>query len=498
MKKIVLLPLDERPCNAAFPGKLFAGEALQIITPPCLGSKKTPADYEALRSFLETACRDADGLVLSLDMLLYGGLLPSRLHNLPREVLRARLDWLRELKRRNPGLTVYGFQCIMRCPAYSSDDEEPDYYGQYGRQIHLCGSLSHRAQLGLCSREEAEAMEAAIPASALEDYRSRRALNLSMNKAALELVSQGILDFLVIPQDDSAPYGYTALDQQEVRSAIAAARLQTKVLMYPGADEVGLTLIARMLLKDREERPRVSLRYAAHNAPNVIPAYEDRTLGETVKAHLLAAGCRLWDNAETADFILALSCPGGKMEEAAAQPVRNAAYCVERSLTEFVWELADWVKAGKRVVLCDNAYANGADLELLDQLDQLGILGRFSGYAGWNTSSNSMGTAIAQGVYSLLCGTTPQLMDFLALRYTEDAGYCAWVRSSITQNLLPGLGMDYFDIKDRQGPVSREAHKLLQQFIAQRLPGIAAHIVIDDVAMPWRRMFEADISARWI
>ena len=34
MKKIVYLPLDERPCNAAFVPGLFDGGELRIVTPP--------------------------------------------------------------------------------------------------------------------------------------------------------------------------------------------------------------------------------------------------------------------------------------------------------------------------------------------------------------------------------------------------------------------------------------------------------------------------------
>lgn len=44
MKKIVLLPLDERPCNYNFPYKLFHNKDLRIIKPDKLGDKKIPAN----------------------------------------------------------------------------------------------------------------------------------------------------------------------------------------------------------------------------------------------------------------------------------------------------------------------------------------------------------------------------------------------------------------------------------------------------------------------
>ena len=39
-KKIVLVPLDERPCNMLFPERLFRNEHLHIVRPSALGKKK--------------------------------------------------------------------------------------------------------------------------------------------------------------------------------------------------------------------------------------------------------------------------------------------------------------------------------------------------------------------------------------------------------------------------------------------------------------------------
>ena len=82
MKNIILLPLDERPCNFDFPPKIFNGEKYTIIRPEHLGQKKTPASYEFIRDFLLANIEKADAAVISIDTLLYGGLIPSRLHHL--------------------------------------------------------------------------------------------------------------------------------------------------------------------------------------------------------------------------------------------------------------------------------------------------------------------------------------------------------------------------------------------------------------------------------
>ena len=56
MKKIVLLPLDERPCNYDFVYKLFQSDELQIVRPKQLGDNKTPADAAQVKEFLLQEC----------------------------------------------------------------------------------------------------------------------------------------------------------------------------------------------------------------------------------------------------------------------------------------------------------------------------------------------------------------------------------------------------------------------------------------------------------
>ena len=68
-----------------------------------------------------------------------------------------------------------------------------------------------------------------------------------MNVETLQMARDGLIDALVIPQDDSSKYGYAAIDQKEIREKISEYNMEDKVLMYPGADEVELTLLARML-----------------------------------------------------------------------------------------------------------------------------------------------------------------------------------------------------------------------------------------------------------
>lgn len=497
MKKIVYLPLDERPCNALFVPKLFNGDNLQIVIPPKMGYKKNPTEWVDIKAFLTRECADADGLVLSMDMLLYGGLIPSRLHYLRNEEVEDRVALIAELKKANEKLLIYAFQCIMRCPRYSSSDEEPDYYEDCGAEIHQIGNIRHRSSLGLCDEKELEPLYEKVPQEHLRDYLDRRAFNMQFNLKALELLRDEVIDFLIIPQDDSAPYGFTAMDQHIVRKRIAELRLGARVLVYPGADELGLTLTSRMALHFAGKRPKVYVKYAASTAPSVIPLYEDRPLGESIKYQLTAAGCRIATSLSEADIVMPVSCPGSTMREAAAQPVTDPNYAVERTLVEFILFMQDCLEDGKIVTLCDNAYANGGDLELLAMLDQSKMLDKLDGYAGWNTSANTMGTTIAEGVHALLEGKTERHMDFMAHRYVEDMGYCGLVREKMNKDILPQYGLNYFDAGDQRGLVSGLVKGELEAFVKEYMPSIAEHVEITDTWMPWKRMFEVGLDVKW-
>ncbi|SHO43062.1 DUF4127 family protein [Anaerocolumna xylanovorans] len=493
-KKIVLLPLDERPCNYSFPYRLFEHEDIDIVRPENLGHKKEPADVLTVAEFLKKECKDADGLVLSVDMLLYGGLVPSRIHDRELEKLKEQAAVIKSLKKENPKLIIYAFQVIMRCPDYSSDDEEPDYYEQYGKMIHLAGEIVHKSRLGLCDGGELDHILSRIDCDKLNDYVARRERNRELNYTLINYVGQGYVDALVIPQDDSAPYGYAAIDQEEVRARIDSEGLSDRILMYPGADEVALTLMARMINTIKEKKPKVYVKYASEGSKAVIPIYEGNTLENTIKYHILSAGCQLTDSYENSDIILAITAPAYKIEEATEQPCLAKGYCADRNLPELIDFIRNRVAEGKIVTIGDNAYGNGGELLLIRLLNQNRLLDRIAGYAGWNTSANTLGTSIAEGVDYYHYGSTKKHMDFLVERYIEDAGYCSVVRKNVTED-LESYGMNYFDVKEQQGEISKRVKKELEQFMQEYMPSISPDILLKSVWMPWSRMFEVGIEA---
>lgn len=154
----------------------------------------------------------------------------------------------------------------MRNPRYSSSEQEPDYYEQWGREIHRFGFIGHKKELGIASEEECaeyDGIVSRLPQEYLADYLSRREKNIEIDKLSVDLTAQGVIDFLIVPQDDSSPYGFTAKDQQIIRRHIREKKVQLRAYMYPDSDGVQGTLLARMANMLTQKRPLVYVKYAS-------------------------------------------------------------------------------------------------------------------------------------------------------------------------------------------------------------------------------------------
>ncbi|RHM60336.1 MULTISPECIES: DUF4127 family protein [Coprobacillaceae] len=489
--KVLYLPLDERPCNYIYPQMIaLSNKEIQLNIPnlDILPKKKTPAIFENIEQFLLENVLDQDALVISLDMLLYGGLIPSRLHQLDVDHLKTRLEILKKLKQLKPDLKIYAFECIMRCPQYNSSEEEPDYYEEYGYALFKKKYLQNKQErMSLDGKEEQEFNTLEIPQDILDDYELRRQTNCQMNQLTLEYLKDGILDFLVIPQDDSSPFGYTAIDQKKILEKIKEDHLEFKTMVYPGADEVGLSLMTRAYNEYCQRTPKIYPFYASVLGPSIVPLYEDRPMLESLKSHILVTGARLTHDANQADMILAVNCPGKVMQESFDKN-KDVSYSSYRNLMNFVLQIQSFIQEDKDVALVDSAYANGGDLELIHYLDELDLLDSLKGYAGWNTNCNSTGTVLAQG--QLGHDATANTIYHLI----EDVFYQAKVRLQVIENDLVELGLSYYDFKDQQDEVEKRiGEALLKEYcklnVSHKYP--IKHI---EVSMPWKRMFEIGVK----
>lgn len=494
MMNILFIPLDERPCNTKFPEFIAAsGEGVKLITPPksILGNKKIPADTNKLWDFIFENVKSCSYAVLSMDMLIYGGLIPSRLHHLSKDEAEGCLRNIRRIKEINPSIKIYAFNCIMRAPQYNSSEEEPHYYAEHGYNLFRRKYLmDKKVRFGITTGEEKELNSIKVPEDILLDYENRRKFNEDINLSVAKFLEDGTIDFLVIPQDDSSEFGYTAISQKRVLDFIKEKQLEFRAYVYPGADEVGSSLLARCLNDYLNRTVKVYAFYASTLGPAITPLYEDRPMNESLKYHVRVCGGELVETPEEADIILAVNSPGKKMQEAPEQAAGiDLTYTSHRNLLDFVCKIEKHIKAGKKVILSDSAFANGGDLTLIDYLDRLGILSRLTAYAGWNTNCNTLGTVLASGIYCLNSKNENQTKH-LVYRIVEDCLYQAVVRQKVIKNYLPKHGLSYYEFKDMQLQVEDTIKELLIEEYNKLNISKELKLQLNKVITPWRRMFE--------
>ncbi|MEM9138112.1 MAG: DUF4127 family protein, partial [Cyanobacteria bacterium P01_F01_bin.42] len=502
--KILYTPLDERPCNYKYPQMIAAlAPELELVVPQpnLLGNKKRPANTERLWSWIQTQAGSCQAIILSIEMLVYGGLLPSRLHQQSQLNLEARLQRLKILKLNHPNLLIFASSLIMRTPRYNSSEEEPHYYAKQGKNIFRWGWLrdrQQRSELSLKESKELESLNALIPNVDLRDYRQRRQKNIEVNKMAIDLVDNGIIDFLAIPQDDSARYGFTALDQKQVVDRIIERRLQQQVHLYPGADEVGCTLLARAYLQLGKKSCRFYPLISSVRGELIVPLYEDRPLGESLKSQILAAGAHIATEQDQADVVLAINSAGKVMQESWDQRRKDITYSSYRNLRFFADHIRQLCDAGKSVAIADVAFANGGETELIELLDDLSLLDHILAYGGWNTSCNTLGSVIATAILGQ--GTDDiEAIAFNKIHHLiEDWAYQAIVRMQMVKDFLPTVGATYYNFASQDATIHEEIARRLMMQWQQTLRSSFQDWSIEElkVSTPWNRMFEIDLSFR--
>lgn len=494
--KIVMLPLDERPCNFDYPGMMPKTDYTLILPPKeIMGQKKTPGDTQKIAQWLLQHVDGADAMVLALDTLVYGGIIPSRLHHLSQDELIERANLIKELRRRNPTMKLYVFGLIMRCPSYSSNDEEPDYYEECGAELHLYGRYSHLEKLGkLTEADQADfqRVKTHVKEEYLNDYLNRRKTNLAVLMHALQYAADGTVDYFIVPQDDSAVYGFTAIDQVTVREFLKSNVLHKKTAMYPSADDTGVALLAKAMADLHGVKPRIYIHYASMKGHLTVPQVEDRMVGETLKYHILSVGGIQVYSLMEADIVLAVNVGSAMLDP--GDPGCVTAYDIERNLAEFVNYIEYALSMGKIVAIADIAWLNKADTELTALLREEDLLLKIHAYAGWNTSSNTTGTTLCQAVLYMLGKDEAGNRSFLLHRYYEDIGYMAFTRQHVVQNILPGMGLDYFHADGQDGQVAAIVRDTVSAYMEAHYPALAALVDTVTVRQPWSRMFETDIK----
>ncbi len=486
--KLLLVPPDTRPPTLDFPVALAQAVGLDVAVPPAeaLPYLNQPSNLTVLAEWLKSAAEHADMLIVCLETLTLGGMIPARRVDDSLEAASARLELLPRLKTRFPALTILAHGVIVRIAHGDDPVEEKPYYGRYGPDLRRYSEAfdrhARRPDTGLKIKLE-RAIEA-VPPDILRDWLATRERNHALHLRALDLTHAGVVNHLCLTLDDTSPYGLAAVNRRALEARTDALELWPNVDIYPGADEVPVTLLARVI---SPEPTPVFVRYSGALGAAAGLKYEDRPAGELIKAQLRAANCYGVETPADAAFILAVNTPGRSQSEPA--PNFETVDTADRHLPEFVDFIGRVLAAEKRVAVADIAYPNGAEARFFKMLQAL-PLEHLAGFSAWNTAGNTLGSAIALGVAAAKVKDHARWTKLRFNRLVDDALYQGAVRAELYELLG---NPSPFDLDEQHA----EAEVLLNMLLEPRAralwdahyAGTGYGLEWHPPTLPWPRLF---------
>lgn len=411
---IALMPLDSRPCNTQYPALLAEAATATIALPPdnILDEFLTPADTDALWTWLEEQAETADHLIIFTNSLFCGGLIASResgAYDQNAENLERLEALCNSFKAREDAGSITVVQVLPRLSPNQFDDALFPYYDaltDYGEAWDTAD------QAGEAAPEAADG----VPADALAEYQRLHKESAALAKSLDALTAEGLIDQLLVSQDDGAEYCPANITFRSL-----ADHAENTQLIY-GADELSMLLVANLSAAGLDASP-VRIVYSDDADRSRIYPYEAASLEEMTAQKLTLGGATAGDDADATLYIHTDSSDASTTLSAVSDH--------------------DGLFA-----LADVAQTNQADPALADALLSPETASALDAYAGWNTAGNTIGTTIAtlRAMDTLDArwddlsadarkNAVRALYAFRAIRLAEDICYMAQIRPDLQQQL---------------------------------------------------------------
>lgn len=502
-KRIIYIPIDNRPVNLLQTVQVAQKLDYEIITPPenLLGRGAGDKDFgepEELWNWLYENAPAANIAVISTDSMLYGGLVASRKHQLSAEEILDRAKNFEKLHEENPTLKIYAFATIMRTPnsAMSASNTDPIYYKTYADSIFRYTVLKDKSEVQKLSRAETKEfakLESDIPKEYLDDWYRRRAKNYDANAYFVDLTKRNIFQYFLVGCDDSAIFSQTHLESRHLTQYGKPLGKELFQVMS-GADELGMLMISRAINNDLHYMPFIAIGYNVGTGGETIPTFSNEKISESLEGAILSVGGVVIKNPARADLVLAVNTfPNGKTISA-SNPRNNTK--PHAGIREYMKMLRGYLNKNYPVGVVDIATSNGADNSLMEQLRKDGVQFKIRSYSGWNTATNSAGFLIGAGVLTNRM-TQEDIYSLLMTRYLDDWAYMANVRTRIDNGLIwtiPGDG-NIWNLGTRREGLEKLTTDSLTEFAAENIRLPQGYSLEDIRArFTWNRTFEAEIK----
>jgi len=487
MMNVILIPLDNRPVSYTLPKQIaMLNNDINLLLPPreMTGSLTKDADIQEIICWIKQILQTnkVDSIICSLDTIAYGGLIPSRRSPVDENTIISRLNKFKnvvENSQQKP--RIYAFSSIMRISNNNINEEEKQYWDKYGKLIFKYSFLTDKAECcNDVSPDEIKEIQNQIPEDILQDYFMTRQRNLNINFFYLNWLKSGFLDFLVFSQDDTAKYGINVKEGRILASEIKNNSLSDKACIKTGADEIPTDLLTRSLVEHFNVNISIYPVYTTPNGKDIISRYEDVTIEQSTKGQIELCGASYVDNTDKADIILIVHTPENQQNDHAMK-----LYPEKENEKAIISGLNYYENSDRPVMIADIACANGGDNKFVQQLLLKGIdTNKLYGYAGWNTTGNTLGSLISAGISRLIAEknktfNADNYKTLLLTRLGDD-----WVYQTIVRQKIRA----FTENADEQ---------LLEEEMTPYIKNLKAKLDINSgkisYKFPWERTFEVEI-----
>ena len=459
MKKILFIPIDNRPITYSLTKQIAdVNKSLELELPKreLLGGLTTKANAQEILSWLKNE-ETPDLIILSLDTIVYGGLVSSRRGKETYDEIKSSIFSLKEIlldkKEKNKNLKILATSSIMRISNNNVNEEEKEYWDKYGEKLFRCSYEFHKNG----------SVKTDVPKEILEDYLNTRKRNFEANKIYLNLVEEKIFDYLIYSKDDTGEFGFNVMEAEFFENEIKKRKLNANI--KTGADEIPLGLLLRGITEDIPLK--IKIVYANPDSTDKISRYEDISVKKCVEAQIklgLKNG-ELTNN--NPDLILYANNFENKQGDLVFQDIINSS---KNELPNFE----------KPFIIADINNANGSDNKLVENILEKSLDEKFLGYSGYNTSANTIGSALCLGVISYLAKKENLLNEnafkkVLAIRFLDDWGYQANERTKVQESKenFEKLDFSYYEQK-------------INKFLKTNFKA--------EYSLPWNRSFEIEVT----
>ena len=497
----VVVPLDDRPVTAQLPQLLGAIAGVRVAEPPrtMLGRYLTPGDTGALLRWLRRdAPPDARAFIVSDDMMVYGGLVASRIPGVTRAEAYTRLSDLAAFRATRPNASFAAFGTVMRLaptgvprlgPAATFPFAGADVWGA----IQQYANLPDPPQTA-----EQQAVAASLRRKlgpTLDAYLDTRARDRDVDLFALRTTAEGGFDRIVIGQDDAGPVGLHLRDLAALRAFASDWVGPARASIEPGADELAMALVSSALARAAHLVPRVQVIYSRADGAAVNDPLEFAPIATTIADLTRTCGGRLVRAGENADIALYVEVPDTSPadETAFADAIATNARDPHRTAAVAIADLT---------FLAVDDYAQ--QRRLTDDLIARDAAARVDAFASWNTVANTVGTALPEAI-AALAGRALGTYDaraharFTLMRYVDDVAFHTAVRPQLNADLTAAGISDHTYLTPAVAMQTAAQNRTLLwpaglDLLARIEPQFRAAGFT--LTLPWDRTFETELDLR--